>query len=229
MTPTRALDTQRLSTLAHAFERDMVKFLLELSHHPDGMAALVLQEMQKGAFDEVFADGSGNPIGRIGSGKSALLIDSHLECHRNGRVEDGVLYECNAGIGAALWAAKLIYELGMRDDFTLWIGAATRPGDLRQRPESVILTEPTGLRIQRGERGRDVLTRAAIATYEELFELPPVIGKSAAHGGGSPWTGIPTIGFGPGENGRAPLRQIVNAAEFYAIFPLLYVDTVRRS
>src|SRR5581483_9518706 len=32
MTPTRVLDTQRLSTLAHGFEREMVKFLLELSH-----------------------------------------------------------------------------------------------------------------------------------------------------------------------------------------------------
>ena len=46
--------------------------------------------------------------------------------------------------------------------------------------------------------------------------------------------GVPTIGFGPGEEEvahsvgeRVPIRHLVEAAEFYAAFPLIYVATVR--
>jgi acetylornithine deacetylase/succinyl-diaminopimelate desuccinylase-like protein len=45
--------------------------------------------------------------------------------------------------------------------------------------------------------------------------------------------GVPTIGFGPGEEDvahsvveRVPIRHLVEAAEFYAAFPLTYVDTM---
>jgi acetylornithine deacetylase/succinyl-diaminopimelate desuccinylase-like protein len=41
--------------------------------------------------------------------------------------------------------------------------------------------------------------------------------------------GVPTIGFGPGEeevahsvNERVPIRHLVEAAAFYAAFPLAY-------
>jgi acetylornithine deacetylase/succinyl-diaminopimelate desuccinylase-like protein len=46
--------------------------------------------------------------------------------------------------------------------------------------------------------------------------------------------GVPTIGFGPGEEEvahsvteRVPIRHLVEAAQFYAAFPLAYVATVR--
>ena len=45
--------------------------------------------------------------------------------------------------------------------------------------------------------------------------------------------GVPTIGFGPGEEDvahsvmeRMPIRHLVEAAKFYAAFPLTYVSTV---
>jgi acetylornithine deacetylase/succinyl-diaminopimelate desuccinylase-like protein len=46
--------------------------------------------------------------------------------------------------------------------------------------------------------------------------------------------GVPTIGFGPGEedvahsvNERVAVRHLVEAAQFYAAFPLLYASTVK--
>ena len=48
--------------------------------------------------------------------------------------------------------------------------------------------------------------------------------------------GVPTIGFGPGEEEvahsvleRVPIRHLVEAAKFYAAFPLTYVDTVKKT
>ena len=47
--------------------------------------------------------------------------------------------------------------------------------------------------------------------------------------------GVPTIGFGPGEEEvahavgeRVPIRHLVEAAQFYAAFPLTYLETVKK-
>ena len=82
------------------------------------------------------------------------------------------------------------------------------------------------------------LVQAAIATYEALFELPPVIGKwtSSTSGVGSMGLmGVPVIGFGPGDEEvahgvgeRVPIRHLVKAAQFYAAFPMMFADTVTR-
>jgi len=46
--------------------------------------------------------------------------------------------------------------------------------------------------------------------------------------------GVPTIGFGPGEedvahsvNERVAIRHLVEAAQFYAAFPLVYSSTMK--
>jgi acetylornithine deacetylase/succinyl-diaminopimelate desuccinylase-like protein len=51
--------------------------------------------------------------------------------------------------------------------------------------------------------------------------------------------GVPTVGFGPGEENvahsvieRVPIRHLVEASRFYAAFPLVYVhktETVRNT
>jgi putative selenium metabolism hydrolase len=303
-----------------------------------------------------------------------------------GKIEDGYIYgrgSCDqrAGMASMVYAGKLIHELGMYDDFTLWMVGSVQKEDcdglawlhiLKEdgiRPDCVLITEPTNLRIHRGQRGRmevevrlrgkscdsglpergdnpiakmahllheveqlnqrlkhdaflgkgsiavtgirsespsqctvpgacaihldrrltagesresalaeiralpgaenaevsichygrpsytglrysadkyfpawtlaekHPLTQAAIATYEALFELPPVVGKwsGSTNGVGTMGLGVPTIGFGPGEeesahtgNERVAIRHLVKAAQFYASFPLTYVETTRR-
>ena len=46
--------------------------------------------------------------------------------------------------------------------------------------------------------------------------------------------GVPTIGFGPGEEEvahsvieRVPIRHLVEAAQWYAAFPLIYTATAK--
>lgn len=368
MTTARALDTQRLSTLAHAYERDMVRFLCDLiaipavSGHEDLIVERIRHEMARSGFDEVRIDAMGNILGRVGTGATTIVMDAHVDTAEGGdppaaRVVDGFVYGRGAsrqrgGMTGLVYGGKLIYELGMYDDFTLWVaGSVQKEGCaglawlhiLKEdgiKPDCVLLSEATNLRIHRGHPGHleielrtsniesllsklkhdsvpgkgsssvkailppdgcgvstihldrqlsngesketalaeirslagaedceigianydhpsytglryraekyspgwtlsesHVLTRAAIATYESLFELPPVIGKWAGstNGVGTMGMGVPTIGFGPGDDDRprsaeerVPVRHLVTAAQFYAAFPMMYVDTVRR-
>ncbi len=82
----------------------------------------------------------------------------------------------------------------------------------------------------------DPLVQTGVSTYSALHGKPPVVDKwtFSTNGVGSMGImGVPTIGFGPGEEDvahsvleRIPIRHLVEAAKFYAAFPLTYVGTV---
>jgi len=79
------------------------------------------------------------------------------------------------------------------------------------------------------------LVRAGVGTYQTLFGTPPVVDKwvFSTNGVGSMGIcGVPTIGFGPGDEvdahsvgERVAIRHLVAAAQFYAAFPMMYVAT----
>ena len=81
--------------------------------------------------------------------------------------------------------------------------------------------------------------RPGSATYESLWNRAPVVDKwtFSTNGVGSMGLmGVPTIGFGPGEEDvahsvleRVPIRHLVEAAQFYAAFPLTYVAVAVRA
>ncbi len=75
------------------------------------------------------------------------------------------------------------------------------------------------------------LIQAGIHTFATLFGKKPVVGawdfcSNATHLCGR--TGIPSIGFGPGDGSLAhstqdsvPIKELVDAAKFYALFPFM--------
>jgi putative selenium metabolism hydrolase len=79
------------------------------------------------------------------------------------------------------------------------------------------------------------LVESAVNAYQALKGRPPVVDKwtFSTNGVGSMGImGVPTIGFGPGEeevahsvNERVPIAHLVEAAAFYAAFPLAYTGT----
>lgn len=211
MTSTRVIDTQRLSTLSQAYEKDMVRFLHDSPEKP--LVQRIRQEMEKVGFDEVRTHLMGSVLGRIGSGRLVIMMASRA-------VACGQL----AGLVGMVYAGKLIQELGMFDDYTLWAVEAAQGEDCESivRPDCVVLAEPTNLRICRGHRvlsESHPLAQAAIATYETLFELPPIVEKRACSAGSKSPLGAPAIAFGPG----APVRHLVQSAQFYAAFPQVFL------
>ncbi len=80
------------------------------------------------------------------------------------------------------------------------------------------------------------MVQAGVRTYQTLYGKAPVVDKwtFSTNGVGSMGLlGVPTIGFGPGEetvahsvNERVAIRHLVEAAQFYAAFPQHYVQAV---
>ena len=400
MIATDIVNGERIAALAQSYEADIVHFLRDLiaipaeSSHEGPVIQRIRQEMEKVGFDEIRIDPMGNILGRIGTGKTVIMMDSHTDTvgvgdpkewawdPYQGKVEDGYVYgrgSCDqrAGMASMVYAGKLIKELSLQGDYTLYVVGSVQEEDcdglpwlyiLNEdgiRPDCVVITEPSSLRIYRGHRGRmeievhlrgkschasapergdnpiykmsrlvqeveqlntrlvsdpflgkgsiavteirslspslcavpgacsihldrrltagetkesavaevkalpsavdaeveilsydtpsytglrypmekyyptwvleesHPLAQAAIQTYKTLWQKPPVVDKwtFSTNGVGSMGLmGVPTIGFGPGEEEvahsvieRVPIRDLVEATQFYAAFPLIFV------
>lgn len=141
------------------------------------------RQMKEAGFDEVRIDKLGNVIGRIGNGKKVIAIDGHIDTvdmgnldnwdfdPLGGEIKDGFVHgrgsvDQKGGPVAAVTACKIIKELGLTNDITLYVTGTVMEEDCdglcwkylveeeNLKPDAVIITEPTNLNIYRGHRGR---------------------------------------------------------------------------
>ena len=186
MSGDRSGDIARLAT---RYTPEMVKFLRDMIAIPSestGERPVVERaraEMETAGFDEIKVDGLGNILGRIGSGKTVIAFDAHLDTvgvgdpstwkrdPYKGDLKDGVIYgrgagDQEAGMAAAVYGGRIIKELGLDGDYQLWVTGTVMEEDcdglcwqyiIREqvlRPDVVVITEPTKLGVYRGHRGR---------------------------------------------------------------------------
>jgi putative selenium metabolism hydrolase len=180
---------EKIKAAAQACEQDVIRFLRELITIPaeSGREGPVIrriqQEMEKVGFDEIRVDPMGNLLGRIGRGKKIIMMDSHTDTvgvgdlrewsfdPLQGKVEDGFIYgrgSCDqrAGMASLVYAGKIIRELDLLGDYTLYVAGTVQEEDCdglcwlyilkedKIKADCVVLTEPTNLGIYRGHRGR---------------------------------------------------------------------------
>lgn len=141
------------------------------------------KQMNEAGFDEVRIDKLGNVIGRIGNGKKIIAIDGHIDTVDMGNLDnwdfdplggeiiDGFVHgrgsvDQKGGPVAAVTAGKILKELGLTNDITLYVTGTVMEEDCdglcwkylveeeNLKPDAVIITEPTNLNIYRGHRGR---------------------------------------------------------------------------
>jgi putative selenium metabolism hydrolase len=183
------IDATAILTQAQHYESDMVRFLRELIAIPSEscqegrVIQHIQQEMQSVGFDEVLIDPMGNILGRIGHGNTILAIDAHVDTvgvgnltqwshdPYEGKLENGIIYGRGAAdqegaIPAMVYGAKIIKDLGLEDDYTLYIVGTVQEEDcdglcwqyivneVGIRPECVVITDSTDCRVLRGHRGR---------------------------------------------------------------------------
>ncbi len=139
--------------------------------------------MKEIGYDEIRVDPMGNLLGRIGSGDRLIAIDGHCDTVDVGNPDtwdvdpfkgdyrDGVIYGRGAvdqkgGLVATLYAGKILKAIGLPDDISLLVVASVYEEDVEGLnwnyiikedgivPEAVVLTEPTNLKVCRGQRGR---------------------------------------------------------------------------
>jgi putative selenium metabolism hydrolase len=154
-----------------------------LSCQEKEVASEIKKMMEEAGFDKVKIDGLGNVIGRIGNGKKIIAIDGHIDTvdmgnldawefdPLGGEIKDGYVLgrgttDQTGGPVAAITAGRILKEVGLENDVTLYVTATVMEEDCdglcwkyiveedKIKPDCVIVTEPTNLNIYRGHRGR---------------------------------------------------------------------------
>lgn len=164
------------------FLRDMVRIPSESCHEKD-VILRIKEEMEKVGFDRIEIDPMGNLLGYMGHGKHLIAMDGHIDTVGIGEKKNWTFdpyegYENDKEIGgrgtsdqeggmaSMIYAAKIIKDLKLEDEYTLLVTATVQEEDCdglcwqyiieqdKIKPEFVVITEPTSCRIYRGHRGR---------------------------------------------------------------------------
>ena len=184
-----SVPASEIARLAERYTPDMVRFLREMILIPAESGGerpvieRVRREMEACSFDEIRVDPMGNILGRVGSGKTVIAIDAHLDTVGvgdpstwtrdpfKGELKDGIIYgrgagDMRGGMAASVYGARIWKELGALDDCQIWVTGTVMEEDcdglcwqyiLREKvlkPDVVVITEPTKLGVYRGHRGR---------------------------------------------------------------------------
>lgn len=139
--------------------------------------------LEKVGFDEVYVDGLGNLIGRIGNGKKILAFDAHIDTVDtgdlsqwddnpfSGKIENQYIYgrgtvDQKGGAASMITAGKILKELKYSGKFSLYFTFTIMEEDCdglcwnyliekeNLKPDFAVITEPTNLNIYIGHRGR---------------------------------------------------------------------------
>ena len=154
-----------------------------LSGQEEGVIRRIEQEMETLGFDDVQIDPMGNLIGRVGSGPRSIALDAHVDTVDvqpelwatdpfEPAIRDGYMFgrgssDMKGGLASSVYAAALLKKHDLvPDDLTIYVTATVLEEDCdglcwqylvnegQLRPDVVVITEPTSLRVYRGQRGR---------------------------------------------------------------------------
>ncbi len=184
------MDFSKIKAAAQGYEKDMTKFLRELVRIPgesageEGHIRRIEEEMKKVGFDRVEIDPMGNVLGYMGTGKTLIAYDAHIDTVGVGNIAnwefdpyEGFESETEiggrgtsdqlGGIVSAVYGARIMKDLGLLSDkYTVLVTGTVQEEDCdglcwqyiinegKVKPEFVVITEPTDGNIYRGQRGR---------------------------------------------------------------------------
>lgn len=184
------MDFKEIRTKAGNYEKEMTKFLRDLIAIPGesceekGVVERIAEEMKLLGFNKVEIDPQGNVLGYMGTGKTLIGFDAHIDTVGVGNRDNWNFdpyegYETETEIGgrgtsdqlggivSAVYGAKIMKDLNLLNDkYTALVVGSVQEEDcdglcweyiIKEdgiRPEFVVSTEPTDGGIYRGQRGR---------------------------------------------------------------------------
>ena len=184
------MDFERIKLSAEGYKAAMTKFLRDLIAIPgesageEGHIRRIAKEMEDVGFDKVVIDPMGNVLGYMGTGKTLIAYDAHIDTVGIGNRANWTFdpyegYENDEEIGgrgasdqmggivSAVYGAKIMKDQGLLSDkYTVLVTGTVQEEDCdglcwqyivnedKVRPEFVVVTEPTDGNIYRGQRGR---------------------------------------------------------------------------
>lgn len=184
------MDFNNVKQQAENYRKDMTKFLRDLVRIPgescgeEEVVKRIAEEMKNVGFDKVEIDPMGNVLGYMGTGKTLIAYDAHIDTVGIGEISNWTFdpyegYENDEEIGgrgtsdqlggivSAVYGAKIMKDLGLiNDKYTVLVTGTVQEEDCdglcwqyiinegKVKPEFVVITEPTDGNIYRGQRGR---------------------------------------------------------------------------
>lgn len=184
------MDFEVIKKTAQSYQKDMTKFLRELVKIPgescreEKVIRRIEKEMNDLGFNKVEIDKMGNILGYMGTGKTLIAYDAHIDTvgigeKSNWNFDPYEGYETDTEIGgrgtsdqlggivSAIYGAKIMKDLNLLSDkYTVLVTGTVQEEDCdglcwqyiinedKIRPEFVVITEPTNGNIYRGQRGR---------------------------------------------------------------------------
>ncbi len=153
------------------------------SGREQAICARIVDICKSCGFDEVWIDGLGSVVGRVGHGKKELAFDAHIDTVEvgdstqweidpfSGQVKDGLVYGLGSsdqlgGAASMITAARILKDLQYSGDFSCYFTFTVMEEDCDGiawvylidkegfKPDYVVSTEPTACRLYRGQRGR---------------------------------------------------------------------------
>ena len=153
------------------------------SSQEEDVARLIVTLLEEAGFDEVYIDGLGSVIGRVGNGPKKLAFDAHIDTVEvgnpdlwnfdpfSGEIKDGIVYGRGAsdqkgGAASMITAGRILKELDYGGEYTVYFTFTVMEEDCDGmcwkylieeeglKPDLVVSTEPTSCRLYRGHRGR---------------------------------------------------------------------------
>ncbi|MFQ6609863.1 MAG: YgeY family selenium metabolism-linked hydrolase [Fidelibacterota bacterium] len=183
------IEYEKIFRKAEQYRSDMSSFLRDLIALPsesceeEKVVLRIKSEMEKVGFDRIDIDPMGNILGYLGTGSHLIAMDAHIDTVGvgnpdlwkfdpfKGMEDDHVIggrgaSDQTGGMASMVYAAKIIKDLNLSDDYTLLVTGTVQEEDCdglcwqymieeqNIRPEFVVITEPTACNIYRGHRGR---------------------------------------------------------------------------
>jgi putative selenium metabolism hydrolase len=184
------MDFNLIKKAAENYQPQMVKFLRDLIAIPGEsctekeVVKRIEQEMKELQFDKVVIDPMGNILGYMGTGKTLIAYDAHIDTVGLGELSNWTFdpyqgYENETEVGgrgasdqlggivSGVYGAKIMKDLNLLSDkYTVLVTGTVQEEDCdglcwqyiinedKVKPEFVVITEPTDGNICRGQRGR---------------------------------------------------------------------------
>lgn len=144
---------------------------------------LIVKLCREAGFDEVYIDGLGSVVGRVGNGPKKLAFDAHIDTveigdrsqwkfdPHSGEIKDGLVHGLGTsdqlgGAASMIAAGRMLKELGYDGEFSVCFTFTVMEEDCDGlawiyliekeglKPDYIVSSEPTACRLFRGQRGR---------------------------------------------------------------------------